>query len=90
MRRIHAYSTQATGIAATSADNGRGHRWAETPSADTNGLRDARKIVRDTRGLMKGQSGDYVRGWRAALKQVENLLAMRLYARGPRASERKE
>ena len=46
--------------------------------AYADGLRDARKIVRDTRGLMKGQSGDYVRGWRAALKQVENLLTIRL------------
>jgi hypothetical protein len=45
------------------------------------GIQEARKIVRATRSRMKGQSGDFVRGWRAALAEVDYLLKLNLVAR---------
>lgn len=42
------------------------------------GLRDARRLTKETKGLMKGRSGEYVKGWRAALKQLDGLLAVHI------------
>lgn len=42
------------------------------------GLRDARKMARETKAMMKGRSGDYVKGWRAALDQLDGLLQVHI------------
>jgi hypothetical protein len=38
------------------------------------GLRDARKLVRETRKRMGRDQQPYARGWKAGLKQVEQLI----------------
>ncbi len=45
------------------------------------GRQAARKIVHAVKARMKGQSGDYVRGWRAALNEVDHLLKLNIAAR---------
>lgn len=42
------------------------------------GLRDARRMARETKLLMRGRSGDYVKGWRAALSQLDGLLQIHI------------
>jgi hypothetical protein len=42
------------------------------------GLKEARRLLRGTRRRMKGQSGDYVRGWRAALSELDSLLQIHI------------
>lgn len=42
------------------------------------GLREARRLARETRAMMKGRSGEYVKGWRAALSQMDHLLSVNI------------
>lgn len=42
------------------------------------GLRDASRLIRETRGRMKGVKDDYARGWRAALEQVDILIDIKI------------
>ncbi len=44
------------------------------------GLRFARQTIQVARAHMKGQSGDYVRGWRAALNEVDYWLKLEIAA----------
>ena len=42
------------------------------------GLKEARRLLRGIKARMKGQSGDYARGWRAALTELDNLLQIHI------------
>ena len=42
------------------------------------GRQAARQVIRAAKGRMKGQYGDYVRGWRAALNEVDYLLKINI------------
>lgn len=45
---------------------------------DTYGLKMSRKIAREVSAKMKGENGDYVRGWRAALREFDMLVKVNL------------
>ena len=47
---------------------------------DVHGLQAARKLLAATRAQMKGASNSdpYARGWRAGLRELDNLIAIRI------------
>jgi hypothetical protein len=43
------------------------------------GLREARKIIRHARKLVARDNGDYARGYRAALKLVDQTISLHIH-----------